>query len=83
MILNRLKQSAYSFQRINRLFSTTISHKVLVELTEDSPYKFRNYTPPEQPNLNIKLHEDLQVGFRFAYEQCLKAISEKNNEMLE
>ena len=58
------------------------SAHALLELTEDSPYKFNQTTPPtDLPKLQL-LNPHLTTGFRFAYSQMLLQITENNTDTI-
>lgn len=75
MFLKRLRAHIPTYSTPRR-FASTVSYKVLLELTEDSPYKFRNYT--EFPVATEKtVPASLKEGFKYAYLAFLSAIKEK------
>jgi hypothetical protein len=49
-------------------FSTKISKSSLLELTEDSPYRFINYKPLTEVHSSEKLNDNLIEGFKMGYE---------------
>jgi hypothetical protein len=75
MFLKRLRAHIPTYSTPRR-FASSVSYKVLLELTEDSPYKFRNYT--ELPvTIDKTVPSSLKEGFKYAYLAFLNAIKDK------
>lgn len=66
-----------------RYFATKVNRNAMLELTEDSPYKFNNHKLTLKMEELKPVHENQKEFFRSAYEHMLQYMCEGNHEVLQ